>query len=320
MSNYANLTPKERISKAAEYASILIEEGKLRSQIISELMMTFSMSQYEAEQAFEKLKSENSVHYKKSMNANIFKTLLLVIALAGAAAIYFFASLESSKLLIVLAIVFGGSVILGCVYIVKALFERFNFRLPDISAYIPSQKNGKLSFLTNFLLITSFLLSIAFYSEITESGTVDESSICIIDNLVLSSEVTKGSTGSKSKSYFLLFTVGKYPSKGRFFDKYYKYSEQRISVNDFKKGDTIDIQINKKDSADFVSIYRYDPEIFDIVNVRFGNHFLIDHKKRNRLEKEKNIWNRNVALTLFCISVLAFIIIPILKRKGFISN
>ena len=124
--NYADLTPNERIAKASEYATILVGEGKLESDIINELIDSFKLTDDEAKLALLKMRANFSDSYKRSINFNIWKGLFAFIIFAITGIFFYGASSEVGPgIYCPIAIVFVIFSLGSMIYSLRLIFQKY---------------------------------------------------------------------------------------------------------------------------------------------------------------------------------------------------
>ena len=311
--SYTNISIEERISKASEYATILIDEGRLEEDILKDLQVTFSLTREEAYTALGKMKINHEQYYKKSMNSNIVKAIFTFIAMAGASVFYYFFGQESFKLYSWFGI-FAGILAIGViVYLFKLIAERYNI----IPTHPKKTIKRDIPFTVQLMMLAGLLLCVSIYIEWFEKYVIHENEILTVNNLILDKKVIKDYYGSKSKTYFYEFSfVGK-KVKARFIDNYYSYAQRSIDYRNLSHGDTLSIQLFKEDSASFFDTYRYDTEIIKIVNISYNNKFVVDHTIRNEIVKKEQTRNRSIMTGIFItLVILHFALISAKKNFG----
>jgi hypothetical protein len=309
--SYTNLTVDERIAKASEYATILIDEGRLEEDVLKNLQSTFSLTHDEALTALGKMKTDHKQYYQKSMNSNIVKAIFSFIAMASGAIFYYYFGKESFKLYSWLGIFFGIVAVGVVVYLIKLLAERFNI-LP-----VRSEKNVKKEpALTIQLIIgATFLLCITLYLEWTEDGVINENEIFTVIGLQQSKNAIIDYYGSKSKTYFYEFSFVNKNVKARFSEHYYSFAQPAIRYTELPIEGTFSIQIFKKDSSLFFDPYRDKPGIIEIVNISYNNKFVVDHSERNFLVNKKHRRNRNFMTGIFLALVMLHVALEVAKKN-----
>lgn len=304
--NYADLSPNERIAKASEYATILIGEGKLESDIINELMSSFKLTEDEAKLAIVKMRTDFSDSYKQSINFNIWKGIFAFIIFAVSALFFYGAASEVGPgvyypIAFFLVIVSFGALF----YSLRLIFQKYQLE--------ESKKNRKEQpFILSLLIfsITVFLLFLFNYK--TDAGIIDEQKTEVVSGLKISENVSINNTGGKSKKYYYSFRFQKVPHEFRFFDDYYRYSNPRIGLIDFKVGDTLSAQLLKKEFEEFNQTENN--EKIDIVNITIAGQFVVDHKIRNKKIRAENKRLFELSLTALVMLVLAIVFWIIYKR------
>lgn len=277
--NYADLTPNERIQKASEYATILIDEGKLESDIIDELVNSFKLSEDEAKLAIVKMRTDFSDSYKRSINFNIWKGIFgFIIGAASAIFLYGASSEVGLSIYYPVAIFFAIASLGSLLYSLRLIFQKYQLE--------ESSSRKEQPFVLSVLVIGIVFSLYFLYNYKADVGSIDEQKIEVIPGLVVSENVVRNSTGGKSQKYYYSFRFKNVPHKVRFFSDYYRYSGFRIGLIDFKIGDTMSIQLKTKDIDEFNQTET--SEEIDIVNITVAGQFVIDHKIRNKKVRAEN--------------------------------
>jgi hypothetical protein len=172
-------------------------------------------------------------------------------------------------------------------------------------------KDGKAHW-TIVLTSTAFVLFVvASFLYLGKSEIVNENEVAAIQDLVINDSVARKRTKGKNASYYYAFKFRGYDNEFRFFEKYYRYSDPSFANFYFNSGDTISIQILKKDLK---NINDYNAKGIMIVNLSKGKRFYIDHKTRNEQIDKRNKKFFDISLSVFAGS-LAVTLIWIINNK-----
>lgn len=319
--NYENLSVSEKIERASEYALILVQNDA-NLDIVTEIGGVFNLTEAQAKEAYELMCRKYEKEHQSAMKTKI-KRAWFVIGVSLSVMIFFaFISPDTTPFFLIIAFVFGILILMGFNFLANKYREEST--LPKEGYFLERERQKKIEARSikvyNWpfdisLFFFSFLM-IGFYLFYTHHGVINKDEIKEYAKVTLSENVIfkdLGGTKPNNHNYAFAFKFKGHTQEFRFADKYYKYGKWKISENDFTPGDTLSIQLQKKD---FAKLDENETKKIEIINILIKKEWLIDHDDRNRRVEKKNLQTMLWVGAILALSiVVAFLWLRFRKLK-----
>ncbi|AEW01880.1 hypothetical protein A4D02_07705 [Niastella koreensis] len=310
--NYKDLPLEQRMELASQYALLLMADDKVVPEIIKLLITDYALSEEQAAQAVIAMRTNYKKEYNSTQSSKLFKALVALGFSVFAALAYYFMGKEmgSAGILAFIFVVLFGLGGVGALFMIGGIIgEQFskpgNNKRPVIAKRARKPDNVD-KFLQYAAIMSGILLCFAAYEYFFRARNVDVTKIVTINHCIITEPVEYEHTSGKSRTYYYKLKFRGSGLEFRFFDRYYKYSNNMETLNKLREGDTVSIQLLNQEAFNYYQYANYTDNL-EIINLGQHGRFLVDHNYRNARIRIEQIRAFNLFLTVFaCVMSLVF--------------
>ncbi len=137
---------------------------------------------------------------------------------------------------------------------------------------------------------------------------------------MLSDDVYLETTGTRSKTHYLIYPLAGFKTKFSFYGIDYKYSHLPVNELYLHKNDSLMIQVDRVDSLvmsynklpDYKDV---EPEQIRVYNVGVNGRLCMDIDRRNALKTEEHKFRMNLFLSMVVLNILMIPFYNFLKNR-----
>jgi len=294
--NYSELTVKERIQHAAQYAVILKDDPlKTQDEVIAELSTTFYLTTEEATAAFHSSKQQFASAYNAAKKDKAWHNGILIVGFTLAGLMYFFLSTESGFGFVG---IFAALFFLGSISIAGIVIKNFiESRSPEGLPFNLPKKNF---FVQIFPMMALFFL-FAFYNM--QFGNIVTKDQVTVLPFRLTEKITMRETGGKNSQKYYHFKFENYQKPFRFLSSDYRYASPLPALLTYRAGDTVYAELLKEDIKDLNSSTVFSKNN-RIISLQLNNRSIVDYNSRYQSIKASKKRLFQVLLIVFVINML----------------
>ncbi len=272
------------IKQAEGYVQLLMQEGKLEEEIISETCSLFQLKRHEVVKLIHEYKTEKFEQYRQNVSSNLWQKITAMIPLLLFAGLYAVLSVEMQSPFFVPIIVLFVLCIVGLIfYCIKLLSERFDLKRRLYPAFLSKYtSNGKDTIQYGVLvLIMTIVAGTATYNYSKKRYIYTDTGLVKATGLILGDDCSvKRTTGKNRYSYYAFHFKNYEPEfRWKFSMNHQAFVFSQTPDQALKKGDVISIYLK---SGDLNSTNDY---VF-ISDIEQNGIRWMDQPERNVLEKE----------------------------------